>query len=339
MKNQQYFPYVLLIALLCLLMVPGSCKKSDNTPLIVVKATTNSASLVGQRWATLNGTVNASNQFCTVTFEYDTTSAYKNNINGIPDTLSGNTDTYVHADLTDLKTGTNYYYRVKVVSKDGTTYGSEVSFTTSTTKPSVIVFRPDKNYGSVTDIDGNIYKTILIGTQTWMAENLKTTKFNDRTVISFINNGTAWQSLSTPGYTWYNYDSVAYGALYNWYAVSTGRLCPTGWHVPGDAEWTTLTGYLGGENVTGGKLKEPGVTHWFSPNAGATNESGFTALPGGYRSNYGTFTSIRRTGFWWSSTEASSFDAYCRSMDYTYASIDRSSSNKVNGFSIRCIKD
>jgi uncharacterized protein (TIGR02145 family) len=137
----------------------------------------------------------------------------------------------------------------------------------------------------VTDIDGNVYNTVTIGDQVWMAENLKTTKLNDGTSISNAIDNIAWASLSTPGYCWFINNRATYeiyGALYNWYAVYTDKLCPTGWHVPSNSEWTTLTDHLGGAEVAGGKLKESGSSHWASPNTGATNVTGFTALPGGY---------------------------------------------------------
>ena len=136
---------------------------------------------------------------------------------------------------------------------------------------------------TATDIDGNVYHTVTIGTQIWMVENLKTTRYNDGSPIPFVTDSSSWSNLTTPGYCWYNNDTTnknTYGALYNWFAVNTGKLAPTGWHVPTDDEWTTLTTYLGGESIAGGKLKETGTTHWRTPNAGATNEIGFTASSG-----------------------------------------------------------
>ncbi|MBI5010148.1 MAG: fibrobacter succinogenes major paralogous domain-containing protein, partial [Bacteroidia bacterium] len=137
----------------------------------------------------------------------------------------------------------------------------------------------------VSDIDGNVYQTVTIGTQVWMKENLKTTKLNDGIALPNVIDNAAWAALTTTGYCWYNNDATTYkstyGALYNWYAVNTGKLCPIGWHVPSDDEWTLLTTFRGGYSVAGGKLKETGTLHWTSPNTGATNETGFTALPGG----------------------------------------------------------
>ena len=194
---------------------------------------------------------------------------------------------------------------------------------------------------TLTDADGNTYGLIKIGSQIWMAENLKTTKYNDGTSIPLVTNNTSWAVLSTPGYCWYNNDASTYkntyGALYNFYTVETGKLCPTGWHVPTNIEWTALTTYLGGESVAGGKLKETGTTHWNSPNTGATNETGFTALPGGYRNNNGAFNDIGNQGDWWSSTESGTNNAWFRYMLYNSNSVHISSYYKIYGFPVRCL--
>ncbi len=192
------------------------------------------------------------------------------------------------------------------------------------------------------DIDGNVYKTVTIGKQVWMAENLKTTKLNDGTAIPLVTGDKAWEALKTPAYCWYKNDAAnknTYGALYNWYTVGTNKLCPKGWHVSTDAEWATLTTYLGGEIVAGGKLKETGTTHWKSPNIGATNETGFTALPSGYRIYYGPYDNIGNLGYWWSSTESATLIAYFRNMYYKVSNVLRSYLDKQNGFSVRCLRD
>lgn len=195
----------------------------------------------------------------------------------------------------------------------------------------------------VKDIEGNVYNTVKIGNQTWMVKNLKTTKYNDGTAIPLITDGAAWAALSTPGYCWYDNEASSfkpsYGALYNGYAVSTGKLCPKDWHVPSDAEWTTLTTYLGGESVAGEKLKETGTSYWVSPNTGATNESGYTALPGGLRYHNGIFHDFGFSGYWWSSTEYSASRAFFRYMDYEYSNVFRFNNLKKIGFSVRCIRD
>jgi uncharacterized protein (TIGR02145 family) len=196
---------------------------------------------------------------------------------------------------------------------------------------------------TVKDIDGNLYNTETIGTQVWMAENLKTTRLNDGTAIPPVADDQTWGTLTNPAFCWYNKDEASnknkYGALYNWYTVNTNKLCPKGWHVPTDAEWTTLTTYLGGENVAGGKLRETGIVHWEKPNNGATDVAGFTALPGGYRNNHGAFANIGFFGFWWSSAEYVPTASWCRTMGCAGTDILRIFSLKKNGYSVRCIKD
>jgi uncharacterized protein (TIGR02145 family) len=190
----------------------------------------------------------------------------------------------------------------------------------------------------VTDIDGNLYSTITIGTQTWMKQNLKTTRLNDGTPIPNVTDNAAWGALTTPGYCWYNNDNAyraTYGALYNGYAVNTGKLAPKGWHVATDAEWTTLSNFLGGEEVAGGKLKEVGLVHWESPNTEATDEAGFSALPGGQRSNY-NFSSMGYYGYWWS---AGGSPAYFRNIFYASESLQRLNFNNCYGYSVRLVKD
>jgi uncharacterized protein (TIGR02145 family) len=204
-------------------------------------------------------------------------------------------------------------------------------------------FNPSLTYGEVTDIEGNIYKTIVIGSQTWMAENLKTSKYNDGTSITTGLGGTAWQSNTSGAYAIYDNNAVnntTYGKLYNWNAVNTGKLCPEGWHIPSDAEWTVLTSFLGGEDLAGGKMKSTSLL-WPLPNDGATNESGFSGLPGGNRYFNGSYTSIGFYGRWWSSTEYE-FDAdlaWYRFLYYDYEDAGRSYFYKDYGLSCRCIKD
>ncbi len=199
------------------------------------------------------------------------------------------------------------------------------------------------NSGTFTDArDGQVYKWIKIGTQIWMAENLRATKFNDGTSIPNVTDVSTWSNLKTPGYCWHNNDASnksTYGALYNWYAVNTMKLAPKGWHVPTDAEWTTLTNFVGGKDIAGGKLKEAGTTHWVSPNAGATSTHGFAALPGGYRDNAGTYSSVGEDGSWWSSAESLTNGAWGRHLYYDSVSMSRHSFPKADGFSVRCVRD
>jgi uncharacterized protein (TIGR02145 family) len=193
------------------------------------------------------------------------------------------------------------------------------------------------------DGSGNEYTFVTIGTQDWLIENLKTTKYNDGTDIPHVTDDLEWINLSTPGYCWYYNDKATYGdtygALYNGYTVDTEKLCPIGWHVPSDEEWTALINYLGGSSIAGGKLKETGTEHWVSPNTGATNETGFTALPGGCRVATPDFKYVGYHGEWWSSTEYSPDNAWNRGMGYSGSYVGRSGYHKIFGFSVRCVRD
>jgi len=195
---------------------------------------------------------------------------------------------------------------------------------------------------TVTDIDGNIYPVIEIGNQCWTKENLKTTKYADGSVIPNVTDSLLWQELTYGA--WANYENSAgndsvYGKLYNWYTVTDPRnICPAGWHVPSDAEWTTLTDFLGGESFAGGKMKT--TTGWQAPNTVATNESGFSGLPGGNRGpNTSPFVSVGYSGNWWSSSEDDTGFVWYRYLYYSSGNVSRSSSNQLNGFSIRCLRD
>jgi len=212
----------------------------------------------------------------------------------------------------------------------------------STNGKSSAIFNLNSFYGKMTDQDGNIYKTITIGTQTWMAENLRTTKYNDGTAIQNVANNSDWTNLSTGAYCNYNNETTleykaTYGYLYNWYAVNKGTLAPKGWHVAADSEWTTLITYIGG-NYYGNKLKEKGTTHW-DINEDATNESGFTALAAGHRTQTGTLTDITLDVIYWSSTSQSSRYAKSRGLyDFT-DQIYNDGIEKRYGLSVRCVKD
>jgi uncharacterized protein (TIGR02145 family) len=212
-------------------------------------------------------------------------------------------------------------------------------------KTGPIIFNQAITYGNLTDQDGNTYKTVIIGTQTWMAENLRTTRFNDGTSIPLVTDNKDWGYLSTPAYCWCNNDPATfkniYGALYNWFTVNTGKLAPQGWHVPTNEEWIELSTYLGGEAIAGGKMKEEGTAHWWNPNTGATNSSGFTSLPCGYRSHSGgDFPYVSTNAYFWSSTEGDETGAWYRLLFAGSEIIcPRYLECKKDGFSVRCIKD
>lgn len=216
--------------------------------------------------------------------------------------------------------------------------------------------------GEMTDQDGNTYPTVIIGTQEWMAKNLRATTFDNGDDISLIGNDAAgdaaWSAANYGAYAVYDtsgtgyqsFDVNEFGYLYNWYAVNDGRgLCPTGWHEPTDGEWTTLIDYLDPvivdpnaigiqSTVAGGPMKEAGTAHWNSPNTGATNSSGFTGLPGGNRVSLGTFNDLGSDGYWWSSTESGA-NAWYRDLFYVNDVVFRFSVDKRLGFSVRCLRD
>jgi len=254
-----------------------------------------------------------------------------------PNTVSGNSNTAVNAMLTGLIPGTLYYYRVTASNCAGTTNANGNYFTT----PPLI------------DEDGNTYDVVVIGTQVWMAENLKTTKYSDGTSIPNVTDNTIWSNLTTPGYCWFNNDPTlyknTYGALYNFYAVSTGKLCPTGWHVPTDAEFKILEMNLG---MTQGQADAEG---WRGTNQGTqlksttgwsvngTNTSGFTALPGGYRwgvfyTGIGGDTNVQ--GLWWSSTKyPDPTYNWWRGLGNSNSGVYRHGMDNRAGLSVRCLQD
>jgi uncharacterized protein (TIGR02145 family) len=192
------------------------------------------------------------------------------------------------------------------------------------------------------DVDGNVYKTVKIGTETWMAENLKVMKLNDNTEIPQVTSSSSWAAMTTVAYCWYDNNTAnknVYGALYNYYTVNTGKLCPIGWHVPSDAEWTTLNNWLGGSALAGGKLKETGTLHWTSPNTDATNETGFTAVPNGYRSMYGNFLNFGTRSHLWTTTINTPQWYLIYTMYNENSSNGKGPHNEKDGAAVRCLKD
>ncbi len=258
--------------------------------------------------------------------------------NGVPsytdnktsDGLSGST--FVSY-LTNLQANTMYYVRAYAVSTNGIGYGTARTFTTGE--------------GILTDADGNTYSTVTIGNQIWMAENLKTTHYNDGTPIPHLETDADWYAATNDGYCWFDNNESAnkdeYGALYKWKVIPTGKICPIGWHVPSDTEWEELINNFGGMDYAGGSLKETGYTHWNSPNTGATNESGFSGRGAGIRYTTGTFNSFKMNAYFWSSDDSDNgfgtmLGSYY-SLHYVYEDVSHSSTIEDYGHSIRCIKD
>lgn len=314
-------------------------------PTAVTQSATNMTAIS----ATLNSTINANYLSTSVSFDYGTTISYGQTITSTQSPISGSSNTNVSADITGLAAGTTYHFRVKTVNTLGTTLGNDMLFTTL-----------------INDIDGNIYSSVKIGTQVWLVENLKTTKYNDNTSIPLVTNNTVWAALSTPAYCWQNNDASAnkatYGALYNWYSVDAAsnggkNICPTGWHVPTDSEWTTLENYLiaNGYNydgtTTNNKVAKAlaSATGWASSSVvGAVgnsdhptfiNKSGFKALSAGYRYDYGAFTDIGFYGNWWSSTDNAPDKALERALYFQWINVIIDSPYKRDGLSVRCLKD
>lgn len=259
--------------------------------------------------------------------------------------------------ICDLNSSLKYPVRATVYTAKNTVKIDTIELTFSSTTlqrdinfcESVEVENPFLNsaltYGSVTDIDGNKYATIQIGTQTWMAQNLNVSRYNDGTEIPNVTDNVTWEKLKTGAYCYYDNlssNGAIYGKLYNWFTINDSRnICPVGWHVPSDTEWKELTEYLGGEIVAGGKMKSTGTQLWASPNKSATNESGFSGLPGGFRDDDGSF---KKVGFYcilWSSTEDSAERAWASGLysDHGGAPVYGQGDDKGSGSSCRCLKD
>jgi uncharacterized protein (TIGR02145 family) len=252
--------------------------------------------------------------------------------------ISGSGTGAFTSNLSGLTTNTTYYVRAYATNSAGTAYGNQVSFTTTAGGGGIVT-----NPGAGVTFNGYNYSSIVLGNnQEWMAENLRTTTYANGDPIPNVTDNTQWSNLTTGAWSHYNNDSQnenPYGKLYNWFTVADSRnVCPTGWHVPTDAEYTLLIDYLGGQVVAGGKMKSTGTQYWISPNTAATNESGFSGLPGGLR-NFGAFVSIGNYSYWWSSTEGSSTGAYARNLYYSSGDVDGFDSIKKSGFSIRCLRD
>lgn len=209
-------------------------------------------------------------------------------------------------------------------------------------------FSDNDSTGTVTDIDGNVYKIVKIGDQWWMEENLKVTHYRNGDPIDHVQDGEEWEGRSSGAWCVYdnqNSNKFIYGLLYNWHVLDDCRsIAPEGWHVPTDEEWQILVDYLGGDAVAGGKMKTTGTIEdgdglWNEPNDGATNEIGFKGLPGGYRLGNGNYKGLGECALFWSATQGSSSNAWGRYMYYTNSDVGRGHGNKRDGFSVRLVKN
>jgi len=241
-------------------------------------------------------------------------------------TIEGSGNGSFTSTIIGLNIDMTYYFRAYATTISGTSYGK------------VVVFNP-----KIIDYDGNEYKTITIGSQTWMAENLKVTHYRNGDLIPEVIDITSWSNLDSGAFCDYNnnlFNASAYGKLYNYYALIDNRnICPQGWHIPSDAEWNLLCKFIGDDSLVGGKLKEMGFTHWINPNINATNESGFTGLPGGYRTANGNFEGFGMDAYWWTATQADNKIAWSRNINFKQSIVNIRGSDKKMGFSIRCIKN
>jgi len=280
----------------------------------------------------LSGVIAPGELSTTVTYEVGLTTSYGTSVEADESPLTEK-DT-VSVTITGLTPNTLYHYRIVAANDLGTVYSADSTFTTVITGIQ----------STVTDSEGNIYNTIGIGYQEWMTGNLKSVVYRNGTdSIPLAESDSLWGTMTTPAYCWYAGDSAAnydpYGALYNWYAVNTGNLCPAGWHVPTNDDINELVNYVGGSGAAGGLLKETGTVHWNSPNTGAKDKYGFTARGGGKRSDEGVFDFVKVEANWWTSTEYSTLNASYFNILFNYGNSFQAYLSKKTGMSVRCVKD
>ena len=310
-----------------------SSNSIHNKPPTISTSTAKGITISG---AILCGTVNPNFRSTSVTFEFGPSSTYGNSVSAATQVIDGSGEIPEYAIISGLTPDKDYHFRIKAVNSLGTVSGEDMTFSTPALSEPVI------------DIDGNSYKTVPIGNQVWMAENLKVIKLNDGSQIPLVTDYKAWEALVNPGYCWLRNDATVaqkqYGALYNWYSVKSNKLCPDGWHVPSRTEWAEVSTYLGGNQLAGGILKETGTTNWLSPNIGANNSSGFSAIPAGQRFSWGSFNDIlpgTNASFWTSSTYSAQNENTSYSMLLSNNSTlltEQSYLSMTYGLSIRCLK-
>lgn len=323
MKKKQSFLIFPLLLMGVFLVFASGCKKDDDKGVPVL--TTSEVTRIAQITAQCGGIITSDEGFV-ITARGVCWSKSNNPTIADNKTSDGTGAGSFSSELSGLTAGETYYVRAYATNNKGTGYGSTMVFQTLGS--------------SYTDSrDNNVYLIVVIGNQLWMAENLKY-------LPSVVEPTTG--SQTTPRYYVYGYNGATiseakatfnyntYGVLYNWPAARAA--CPTGWHLPSVSEWTQLADFLGGVSVAGGKLKESGTNHWWSPNEGATNETGFRALPGGLRGTNGVFGNTGRYGYWWSSTESSTTNAWIWSLAYENGILESFHMVKDPGFSVRCVR-
>jgi uncharacterized protein (TIGR02145 family) len=320
MKNKSRLIIYTFTMMGVLLLLTYGCKKK---PLPVINTTeitliTRSTAICGGTISSDGGSIVTNRGVC---WSKDTVPEITDNV-----TSDGTGAGSFTSTITGLTPDTKYFVRAYATNSEGTAYGSTMLFISS---------------NKITDYDGNVYDTVRIGTQVWMQQNLKTTHYRNGDLIPNVTDKKAWRILKTGALCDFENQTdnvLSYGHLYNFYAVVDSRkICPEGWHIPTDAEWNTLTTFLGGKGIAGNQLKEAGTTHWQKTNNLVSNVNGFTALPGGCRGS--RFLYMGKTGYWWSATENNSITAWSRYMFYNVPKVSRSYFYKISAFSVRCIKD
>ena len=329
MKIKKLSIIYVLMALIATLLI--GCKKDSEAPLAVLTTTLNK---ITQSTATFSCDL-FNNDVAKIS---ETGFCWSTNHNPLISdnyvTVESYLDQFTYT-IPGFAPNVTYYVRSYATNSKGVAYGNEQSFTLWMNTPGP----------TFTDIDGNNYTSVKIGTQIWMVQNLRTTKYRNGDLIGTTSPDTLdLRSENAPKCQWiykgYDDKVAIYGRLYTWYAVSDSRnIAPSGWHVPSSSEWATLIDYLDEQFIPGAKLKETGTTHWITPNTSANNSSGFTALPGGWREVSGAFNFIKYDGFWWSNNESSAVEAWGLRMFYDSSDSYSTSIMKKYGFSVRCLKD
>lgn len=336
MKTVSYLPAA--IAFISLLIL--GCSKTVNDDPVKVPAipvlTTTTVSDIAATTAISGGSISSDGGASVTARGVCWSTGVNPAINNPHTSDSTGTGTYT-SHISGLTPNTPYYLRAWATNSAGTAYGNIITFTTLKVPVDTVV-----------DVDGNVYHQVTIGSQVWLVENLHTAHYRNGDAIPLVIPDAQWKGLITGARCYYDNlpsNEKTYGSFYNWLAVNDTRgLCPEGWHVPSNKEWAQLTGILGGESIAGGKMKttgsiEQGTGLWYSPNTGATNSSGFTGQPGGYRINYGNYYSIGNVAYFWSSSDTTNANAWNYVLDANNEKVIRHYNFQTHGFSVRCVKN